>query len=38
LKDDDSQLMWRRARSEQVADCRVFNVRRDYSIDPRGGR
>jgi 8-oxo-dGTP pyrophosphatase MutT (NUDIX family) len=30
--------MWRRERSEQVADCRVFNVRRDYSADPRDGR
>ena len=35
---DDSELMWRRERSERVADCRVFNVRRDYSTDPRGGR
>lgn len=34
---DDSQLVWRRERSEQVADCRVFKVRRDYSTDPRGG-
>jgi 8-oxo-dGTP pyrophosphatase MutT (NUDIX family) len=30
--------MWRRERSEQVADCRVFKVRRDYSADPRDGR
>jgi len=35
---DDSELMWRRERSERVADCRVFNVRRDYSADPRDGR
>ncbi len=35
---DDSQLSWRRERSEQVADCRVFKVRRDHSADPRGGR
>jgi ADP-ribose pyrophosphatase len=35
---DDSELMWRRERSERVADCRVFTVRRDYSTDPRGGR
>jgi 8-oxo-dGTP pyrophosphatase MutT (NUDIX family) len=35
---DDSQLVWTRKRSEQVADCRVFQVRRDYSTDPRGGR
>ncbi|HJQ35136.1 MAG TPA: NUDIX hydrolase [Pyrinomonadaceae bacterium] len=33
---DDSQLIWRRERSEQVADCRVFKVRRDTSADPRG--
>jgi 8-oxo-dGTP pyrophosphatase MutT (NUDIX family) len=38
LSGDDSQLVWRRGRSEQVADCRVFKVRRDYSADPRGGR
>ena len=31
MSDDDSQLVWRRGRSEQVADCRVFKVRRDYS-------
>ena len=36
MSDDDSQLVWRRERSEQVADCRVFKVRRDYSADPRG--
>ncbi len=35
---DDSQLAWRRERSEQIADCRVFKVRRDLSADPRGGR
>lgn len=29
-------LVWRRARSEQVADCRVFQVRRDVSVNPRG--
>jgi ADP-ribose pyrophosphatase len=38
LIEDDSKLLWRRERSEQVADCRVFNVRRDYSADPRDGR
>jgi ADP-ribose pyrophosphatase len=37
LSGDDSQLVWRRERSEQVADCRVFKVRRDISADPRGG-
>lgn len=26
---------WKRVRSEQVADCRVFRVRRDVSINPR---
>ena len=36
--DDDLQLLWRRERSEQVADCRVFKVRRDYSVYPRDGR
>jgi ADP-ribose pyrophosphatase len=35
---DDTQLSWRRERSEQVADCRVFKVRRDLSADPRDGR
>jgi ADP-ribose pyrophosphatase len=38
LKDDDAQLLWRRERSEQVADCRVFTVRRDFSTDPRSRR
>jgi 8-oxo-dGTP pyrophosphatase MutT (NUDIX family) len=28
---------WRRVRSEQVADCRVFRVRRDISASPRDG-
>jgi 8-oxo-dGTP pyrophosphatase MutT (NUDIX family) len=31
-------LAWKRERSEQVADCRVFKVRRDISADPRDGR
>ena len=35
---DDPQLVWRRERSEQVADCRVFKVRRDISLNPRDGR
>ena len=35
---DDSKLLWMRERSEQVADCRVFKVRRDHSADPRDGR
>ena len=29
--------VWRRVRSERVADCRVFRVRRDISVNPRGG-
>ncbi len=29
---------WRRQESEQLADCRVFRVRRDRSENPRGGR
>ncbi|HYE15708.1 MAG TPA: NUDIX hydrolase [Pyrinomonadaceae bacterium] len=29
---------WRRTNSEQLADCRVFRVRRDMSADPRDGR
>ena len=28
---------WRRVRSERVADCRVFRVRRDIAVNPRGG-
>jgi ADP-ribose pyrophosphatase len=35
---EDSKLLWRRERSERVADCRVFKVRRDHSADPRDGR
>lgn len=35
---DDSKLFWNRERSEQVADCRVFKVRRDHSADPRDNR
>ncbi len=30
--------LWRRASSEIIADCRVFQVRRDKSADPRTGR
>jgi 8-oxo-dGTP pyrophosphatase MutT (NUDIX family) len=36
--DDGSSLLWRRERSEEVADCRVFKVRRDFSTDPRSRR
>jgi 8-oxo-dGTP pyrophosphatase MutT (NUDIX family) len=32
-----SPLAWRRVSFEQVADCRVFKVRRDISEDPREG-
>jgi 8-oxo-dGTP pyrophosphatase MutT (NUDIX family) len=28
---------WQRVESEQVADCRVFQVRRDLALNPRGG-
>ena len=38
MKEDNSELLWRRERSEPVADCRVFTVRRDYSAGPRGGK
>jgi ADP-ribose pyrophosphatase len=31
-------LSWRRVRSEIVADCRVFRVRRDWSLSPQTGR
>lgn len=30
--------MWKRNRSELVADCRVFEVRRDWSLNPRDQR
>jgi ADP-ribose pyrophosphatase len=33
-----SSLVWKRARSESIADCRIFQVRRDWSADPRNGR
>jgi ADP-ribose pyrophosphatase len=36
--DAASRLTWRLERSEQVADCRVFKVRRDVSENPRDGR
>lgn len=32
-----TRLEWERVASEQVADCRVFQVRRDRSRNPRGG-
>jgi len=32
---DDSRLTWSRMRSEEVADCRVFKVRRDISTCAR---
>jgi ADP-ribose pyrophosphatase len=34
---DASGLAWRRQRSEIIADCRVFQVRRDVSISPHKG-
>ena len=30
-------FQWQRIESEQVADCRVFQVRRDRALNPRGG-
>jgi ADP-ribose pyrophosphatase len=33
-----THLKWRRVRSEPVADCRVFQVRRDRSENPRDGK
>jgi ADP-ribose pyrophosphatase len=38
LSEEDTPLLWKRERSERVADCRVFKVRRDHSADPRDGR
>jgi 8-oxo-dGTP pyrophosphatase MutT (NUDIX family) len=34
----ESPSAWRRESTEQLADCRVFKVRRDLSVDPRRGR
>jgi ADP-ribose pyrophosphatase len=31
-------MSWQVLRKQQVADCRVFKVRRDFSRDPRNGR
>ena len=31
------EFRWRRVESEQVADCRIFRVRRDLALNPRGG-
>ena len=30
--------LWKRAESQQIADCRVFRVRHDVSLDPRNER
>ncbi|HEV7903254.1 MAG TPA: hypothetical protein VGO96_05380, partial [Pyrinomonadaceae bacterium] len=30
-------LLWRRRSSEIIADCRVFQVRRDVSVSPHRG-
>jgi 8-oxo-dGTP pyrophosphatase MutT (NUDIX family) len=38
LIEEESKLIWTRESSEQIADCRVFKVRRDLSLDPRNGR
>jgi ADP-ribose pyrophosphatase len=34
---DTPDLLWRRRSSEIVADCRVFQVRRDVSVSPHRG-
>lgn len=34
----DEVTAWQRVASERIADCRVFQVRRDLSINPRTGR
>lgn len=31
------EFAWRRVETERVADCRVFKVRRDLALNPRGG-
>lgn len=31
------EFAWRRVKSEPVADCRVFQVRRDLALNPRSG-
>ena len=33
----DSPSAWLRSGSEKLADCRVFTVRRDRSVNPRDG-
>ena len=38
VSDAVSPSAWRHETSEQLADCRVFKVRRDLSVDPRRGR
>lgn len=35
--DKVSDLLWRRRSSEIIADCRVFQVRRDVSVSPHKG-
>ncbi len=37
-QDGEPPPMWRRESSEQLADCRVFRVRRDVNLNPRNGR
>ncbi|MCA1592453.1 MAG: NUDIX hydrolase [Acidobacteria bacterium] len=38
LPDVPPPAAWQRQGSEQLADCRVFQVRRDTSVNPRDGR
>ncbi|MDQ1590790.1 MAG: ADP-ribose pyrophosphatase [Pyrinomonadaceae bacterium] len=37
VNDDTHDLSWRRRSSEIIADCRVFQVRRDVSVSPHRG-
>lgn len=37
-RDEASPPTWKRVASERIADCRVFTVRGDRSVDPRTGR
>jgi ADP-ribose pyrophosphatase len=36
-KSEDEIVAWERISSEPLADCRVFRIRRDVSLDPRTG-
>ncbi len=35
---DENNMRWQRRSTERWADCRVFTVRRDVCVNPRGGR